>query len=218
MFAALLLILALSVPLSDAILCKTCVSFLDESEGDLLDLVLQYGISKGCAICGDLKSKLGQEVCGILCEIVGIEAFVKVLRAEDITPSYVCAELGSCPKNECNNECTLIEDVKITPPSGPIGTRFSVAVKIHAPVKSGTGSTVLSWNCPTSGPIGVEILTEGYAANQTVTFTHVIQTQEASCLYGPGVYNMTVLSCKYACTDLKGEVYSAAKAEFQITQ
>ncbi len=35
----------------------------------------KVGLSEGCSICGRLKSKLEQEVCSILCEIVGIGNF-----------------------------------------------------------------------------------------------------------------------------------------------
>jgi hypothetical protein len=49
----------------------------------------EVGISEGCSICGRLKSKLEQEVCGVLCEIVGIETFAKVLQGSDIDPIYV---------------------------------------------------------------------------------------------------------------------------------
>jgi hypothetical protein len=96
--------------------CKTCVAFMEDAEGELIDIILQglelesvfdflflifffffffffffneVGISEGCSICGRLKSKLEQEVCGVLCEIVGIETFAKVLQGSDIDPIYV---------------------------------------------------------------------------------------------------------------------------------
>jgi hypothetical protein len=65
---------------------------MDDAEGELIDIILQVrsflgrhlmlcqfkkkpvqvGISEGCGVCGRLKSKLEQEVCGVLCEIVGL--------------------------------------------------------------------------------------------------------------------------------------------------
>ena len=92
-------------------------------------------------------------------------------------------------------------------------------MRIHALNATGTGSTLLSWNCPTSGePVGVELLTEGYQKGQNATVTYVIKTQGQSCLYGPGVYNLTALSCRYACTDQHGIVYAAAKTSFTISE
>lgn len=201
----------------DAVLCRECVDFLDEAEGELLDLVIQYGISKGCAICGDLKSKPEQEVCGLLCEIVGIEAFVKILRSSDIDPIYVCSELGSCPRNTCVNDCTTIQSMTIVPPSGPLGTKFNVTVTIQALNNTGTGTTWMTWHCPTSGETGTKVLNTGFSRGSTIVVSQVIDTQQDACLYSPALYSVLAVNCAYDCTDPHGVVYAAQKASFQIT-
>ncbi len=191
---------------------------MDEAEGELIDILLQVGISEGCAVCGRLKSRLEQDVCGILCEIVGIEAFVHILQATDIDPVYVCSELIACPKNHCDHVgCTSITSVKVSPPSGPLGTVFNVSVFIHANNQTGTGTTLLEWKCPTSGMTGAPILNTGFRAGSNNVVSYKIDTRQDACLYSPQTYALTVASCSYDCTDLHGTVYAATQAQFTIT-
>ncbi len=199
--------------------CATCVAFMDDAEGELLDIVLQVGISEGCAVCGRLKNHLEQTVCGILCEIVGIEAFVKVLRQTDLDPIYVCSELLACPKNHCLQPgCTSINSVTVTPPSGPVGTVFNVTVVIQARNQTGTGVTVLEWKCPTTGMTGAPILNEGFRAKSINHITYRIDTRNDACLYAPATYALVVGSCAYDCQDQHGVVYAAVQSQFTITQ
>lgn len=100
-FAMLLVLFAAFIGQSHGIGCSVCVAFMDDFEGELLDLVLQIGISEGCHICSRISSRLGQEVCGALCEVVGIETFVHILQEKDIDPIYVCTEVS-------NPKCLLL--------------------------------------------------------------------------------------------------------------
>jgi hypothetical protein len=217
-FAVLLLLGSLTTPAA-SVGCDACVDFMQEFEGDLLDLVLQIGISEGCRICGHLSSKTGQEVCGVLCEIVGIEAFVHILEKVDDDPVYVCTELLACPRNHCVNNCTSIQSVAVNPSSGPIGTSFKVTVTLKAFQRTGTGTTWLSWKCPVGagGMTEAMILNTGFAAGSINKITYDIDTRNNQCLYSPQNYTVLALSCAYDCQDLHGEIYSAEKGQFVIT-
>lgn len=65
---------------------------------------------------------------------------------------------------------------------------------------------------------GAVILNTGFAAGSSNTVSYTIDTRQNQCLYTPQNYSVLALSCSYDCQDLHGEVYSAEKGFFVITQ
>ncbi|CAG2191832.1 unnamed protein product [Mytilus edulis] len=83
-------------------LCPTCVSFTGQAINTLLNLILQGGVVGTCgALCSALAQKTGSqalgEVCDLICDIAGIEEFIKLIEKADLDPIYFCEEMNLCP-------------------------------------------------------------------------------------------------------------------------
>merc|ERR1719239_1925200 len=70
-------------------LCPLCVQFTGEALNTLLNLILNGGVVGGCGtLCQALATKTGNqilgEVCNVLCDIVGVEEFVKLIEKADL--------------------------------------------------------------------------------------------------------------------------------------
>ena len=81
------------------------VEFAGEALQELLNLILNKAVVGSCGkLCSALVNathnpKLGTP-CTILCDLVGIKAFVNWIQKADLSPYYDCEELGVCKTND----------------------------------------------------------------------------------------------------------------------
>jgi len=124
--------------------CSSCVSFISQAIDQLLNIILNGGVIGSCAqLCGYLDNSLEEQVCNVLCDIVGIEAFIKLLSAADPDPIYICEELDQlCPIND--KASANITSLAVSPASGPAGTTFSISALYTVKNPIGTGQFVLA--------------------------------------------------------------------------
>merc|ERR1712166_515216 len=86
-------------PASSLKLCSPCIQLSEQGLNILLNEILNVGVVGGCnKLCSGLKKKGSQTVCNLICDVVGMKTFVKVLNSTDLDPIYFCEELGACPK------------------------------------------------------------------------------------------------------------------------
>lgn len=83
-------------------LCPTCINVADESINVLLNLILDTGILGSCqTLCTALAQKTGSEaagvICNIVCDVVGIEEFIKLIENADLDPIWYCEIAKACP-------------------------------------------------------------------------------------------------------------------------
>ena len=80
-------------------------------------------------------------VCNILCDIVGVDEFVKIIDRADLDPIYYCELLKSC-KIKDDGDAT-INNFQITPLSGPQGTTFKALLNYVSNNGTGTGEIAI---------------------------------------------------------------------------
>jgi hypothetical protein len=86
-------------------LCPTCINVAEESINILLNLILDTGIIGTCGtLCQALAQKTGSEligtICDLVCDVVGIEEFIKLLENSDLDPIWYCEIAKLCPGNK----------------------------------------------------------------------------------------------------------------------
>lgn len=82
--------------------CPACINVADESINVLLNLILDTGILGSCqTLCNALAQKTGSAaagvVCNLVCDVVGIEEFIKMIENADLDPIYYCELCKLCP-------------------------------------------------------------------------------------------------------------------------
>jgi hypothetical protein len=91
-------------------LCPTCINVADESINILLNLILDSGIIGTCGtLCSALAQKTGSQligtICDLVCDVVGIEEFIKLIEAADLDPIWYCEIAKLCPSNNIFSIC-----------------------------------------------------------------------------------------------------------------
>jgi hypothetical protein len=73
------------------------VSFISDALELLLNIIVQQGIQGDCSTyCGYLPLQTEAQICTILCEIVGIEAFIQLLTDADPDRKWITRFRRSC--------------------------------------------------------------------------------------------------------------------------
>lgn len=129
-------------------LCNLCIQMAVAGINALLNIILNSGVVGSCGeLCGQLPKSLEVEACNVVCDAVGIYGFIKAIEKADIDPIYFCellskADLDICPIQDCpagNPSCQKIQQLEVTPPTGPQGTDFKIAVVMNGTAPVGTG-------------------------------------------------------------------------------
>jgi|SaaInl4_150m_RNA_FD_contig_21_319677_length_850_multi_7_in_0_out_0_1 hypothetical protein len=202
-------------------LCPTCVSFATQSIDQLLNIILNAGVIGGCAdLCGYLPNKVEQTVCDLLCDYVGLELFIKLIKEADLDPIYLCELITVCPIHDCEGECITIDEINIVPPSGPAGTEFAIEMAFTVHNQTGTGEIVIDIFPPDGEPFGDGELTEGYAPGKYgIRFGLKTEPTEDEP-YSAGTYGVELGVCEGQCGSKHPHsyVYDVKKSSFQITE
>jgi len=128
-------------PVIDDKLCPTCVTFIADSINDLLNIIANVGISGTCIdVCNKLPDSLEIVICFMLCDLVGFEAFGKIIEAVDPDPIYICEQFGVCPFK--TNASVEVNSTTIMPTEGRQFTTFHVAFEYTVINETGTGEVM----------------------------------------------------------------------------
>merc|ERR1711916_216484 len=61
--------------------CATCVNFVEQALHELIEIIINGGVLGGCGdLCSKLSNHLEATICDLVCDVVGIEAFIKLLQ------------------------------------------------------------------------------------------------------------------------------------------
>jgi hypothetical protein len=212
-------------------LCPTCIKTAEESINILLNLILETGIIGSCGtLCTALAQKTGSSllgtVCDLVCDVFGIEEFIKALDNADLDPIWYCEIAKLCPVND--NGDAKISTFSVLPATGPKGTTFAIAFTYVSLNGTGTGELDIGIHCPDRIPLGTSFLLE---AKKAGTYTEKITvkaepdprcdpTQEPCEEWLPGTYNVTVQICNGECGSKHphSAIYDTAKGTFQLTK
>jgi hypothetical protein len=115
-------------PTSNVGLCSPCIQLSEQGLNVLLNEILNAGVIGGCnKLCSGLDKKGAKTACNIVCDVVGIKTFIKALNSTDLDPVYFCEKLGACPQPNPDAKAK-IDQVEVSPASGPSGTKFALEV------------------------------------------------------------------------------------------
>ncbi|KAH3844335.1 hypothetical protein DPMN_086593 [Dreissena polymorpha] len=209
--------------------CKMCIDFADQALNELLNIILQGGVIGGCAdLCNALASKTSPAigtVCNLLCDIVGIEEFIKIVQNADLDPIYYCELLPLCPIND--NGDAKFSVFEVNPTSGPQG-KFDIDFTYVSQNGTGTGEISIEIDTVDGIPLGQAFLHELAPAG---TFNGDIQLNaqpdpdcdpsQGPCeQWLPGDYTVKIAICNGECGSKHphSKVYDEAQATFTITQ
>merc|ERR1712110_426219 len=130
---------------ADVNLCPLCIQFTGQAINQLLNIILNAGVVGTCGtLCSALAQKTGSqllgEVCTILCDVEGVEEFVKLIQKADLDPIYFCELLKTCPI--VDNGDAVITSLSVSPKSGPQGQKI-IYVSYKSTNGTGTGEMVV---------------------------------------------------------------------------
>jgi len=186
---------------------------------DLIEIIANAGIGATCeVVCGELKNKVEQTVCGILCEIVGIDAFIHIIDAVDPDPIAICEELTVCAHS--TNASASINSLTVTPSAGPIGTTFSIQVVYQVKSAIGTGQAEVVIVPPDAFPFGgAENLYEQQPGAYGLKLSFQAQPSENEP-FTPGTYQCVAAICEGTCGSPHKWSYTLAQStkNFTITK
>jgi hypothetical protein len=208
-----------SLPKPDIDWCSTCISFMGQAIDQILNIVANVGIGGGCAdVCGYLPNRVEATVCDVLCEIVGIEAFVKLIDDVDPDPIFICEELSVCSVNM--DAKAKINSVTVNPPSGQQGGTFVITILFEITNHTGTGELAFNVLPPAGFPFGDgELLINTQPGSYKSQFQFQANPGQDEP-FMPGTYPIEVEICEGSCgSDHKfTKTLAKGSGSFKITQ
>jgi len=212
-------------------LCPTCINVAEQSINILLNLILDTGIIGTCGtLCQALAQKTGSQligtICDLVCDVVGIEEFIKLIENADLDPIWYCEIARLCPINDHGD--AKITKFSILPATGVQGTTFAIDFTYVSLNGTGTGEIDIDIRTPDHIPLGTGFLLEAkkagtYSERITVKAEPDPQcdpTQEPCEQWLPGTYNVTVQVCIGECGSKHphSAIYDTGRGSFQLTK
>eukprot|EP01087_Luapelamoeba_hula_P012746 TRINITY_DN358_c0_g1_i1.p1 TRINITY_DN358_c0_g1~~TRINITY_DN358_c0_g1_i1.p1 ORF type:complete len:257 (-),score=32.38 TRINITY_DN358_c0_g1_i1:65-790(-) len=211
---------SLKSPGADPAWCPTCVSFMDQSINQLLNIIANAGVLGGCEdLCSLLPTQVEATVCNLVCDVVGIEAFIDLVNDADPDPVWICEEVSICPINDAANATVL--SLTVSPLSGPQGTSFNALAVYKVGNTIGTGEVDFVVLPPDGFPFGAgELVVQQTPGSYSVRFGPISTQPSEQEPFSPGVYKVQVAVCEGSCGSSHSHSYtlSTRVAQFTITQ
>jgi len=198
--------------------CPECVDLMSQFIDQLLNAILNGGVIGSCgALCAIVPNQALSVVCDLICDYVGIEAFIDAINSTDPDPIYVCQEIDTCPTVDGGK--VVILSSSSHPAKGPQGTTFNIGMTYQILSPTGPGGLEIDVFPPADEPMSDFEFDEGQG-NGTYTVTWQLQTQPSeSESFSPGVYQVLLTVCEGDCTTIHewGGIYAQAAVNFTIT-
>merc|ERR1712032_906306 len=208
-----------------AALCSPCVQLSGQVLNILLNYILNAGVVGSCGkLCGNLKTKGEQTACNLICDIVGIKAFIKALDVTDLDPIYFCEEVHACPM-AADNASATIRKVIAQPLSVAKGDSIQLVVEVDVKVPSGVGEFRIGIDGPVTQPVSSSfLLPDGLPAGaQSLGVRLQIKDDETGdfpTIWNPGSYYFEFEVCQGECGSKHphSKVFGKKGANFTITE
>jgi hypothetical protein len=191
---------------------------MDQAIDQLLNIIANVGVVGGCAgLCSYLPNQILSAGCNMLCDVVGIEEFVKLVDDADPDPIWICEELALCTIND--NAKANMTALTVSPKSGQQGDTFNVFVTLQVTNAVGTGEIVFEVNPPQGDPFGDGGLVLNLAPG---LYRYQFQFQAEPSQDQPfvaGGYQVIAAVCEGSCGSTHSHSFTLAEREtgFQIT-
>lgn len=211
-------------------LCPLCVQFTGQAINQLLNIILNGAVVGSCgALCGALAQKTGNqalgEICNLLCDIEGVEEFIKLVQKADLDPIYFCELLKTCPIFDSGD--ATIDKITVDPASGPQGQK-TITISYTSKNGTGTGELGISIETVDGIPIGQRFLQEPLPAGSYNKTLNLKAEPDQNCdpTQGPcerwlaGNYTVVAEICNGECGSAHphSQVYDKNTGMFEITE
>merc|ERR1711916_157511 len=198
--------------------CPTCIQFMNDALNNLLGILQKGVVLGGCAeVCRKLPNSIEVTVCDLLCTVVGLEEFSKLVNDADPDPIWLCSELHACASRD--NAAANITALTSTPTSGQQGTTYDFEVTFKVINETGAGQMELAILPPDGLPFGDSQLIDNIKpGTYTSKFTLKTQPSEEEPFF-PGDYQVVIALCEGACGGKHSGEFTIAQSQtkFQIT-
>jgi len=200
-------------------MCNLCVTFMQNAINQLLQIILNGGVIGSCgALCGQLPDQLEQVACDLLCDYVGIEAFIDAINYEDPDPIYICQVLDTCPI--VSGGAVTITKSTVQPPTGHTGQTFNLVLNYQVTAPTSTGLIVVTIIPPANEgfPLGDGVFEEGQPIGQYNVAWQLPATPSENEAFGGGLYQVVFQVCSGDCTTSHpySGVYAQSVTSFTI--
>ncbi|KAI8505679.1 hypothetical protein Bbelb_168680 [Branchiostoma belcheri] len=189
----------------------------------------QVGVVGTCGeLCQALADKTGSQAlgvaCNLLCDIEGVQEFIKLIEKADLDPIYYCELLKQCTIKDDGD--AKITTLSVNPKSGPQGT-FIIDVEYVSKNGTGTGEMVIDIDTVDGIPLGQGFVLE---AQEAGTYGQKISlraepnpdcdpTQGPCESFQPGNYGVRIALCNGECGSKHphSQIYDQGMTNFTIT-
>jgi len=199
-------------------MCPTCFELMSDAVNDLLEEILNGGVLGSCDdLCSYLSNSIEQGVCNLVCDYVGIQAFIAAINVTDPDPIYVCQEIDLCPV--VNGGAVTTNSASVDPTKGSQGTTFTIYYTFTVTSPTGPGYVVCNIDCPDGGSVGGGEFSEGFAVGKYSISFQIQATPSEQESFGPGNYAVGIAVCEGDCTTDHpyGGIYAEGTTAFAIT-
>lgn len=204
--------------------CSPCVQLGREGIGILLNALVNTGVIGSCGkLCGHLPKQAEQEACTIACDLVGVQAFEKVLNHTDLDPIYFCESVKAC-KPGADSAKASIAGVKATPQSIAKGDTVQMECDVNVLNATGVGEFRLSIEGPVTEPLQQAFLLPDGIPVGTQAFSVKLTPQDTSgdspVTWQPGEYMFKFEVCQGECGSKHphSKVFGQASGTFTLTE
>eukprot|EP00437_Effrenium_voratum_P038994 CAMPEP_0181482320 /NCGR_PEP_ID=MMETSP1110-20121109/44785_1 /TAXON_ID=174948 /ORGANISM="Symbiodinium sp., Strain CCMP421" /LENGTH=223 /DNA_ID=CAMNT_0023607877 /DNA_START=35 /DNA_END=703 /DNA_ORIENTATION=- len=197
---------------SNVELCGFCVQTMGQLINTLLQVILNGGVLGSCNALCQYAAPFGQiamMACNLLCDYVGIEAFISLIKKADLNPIWMCEELRLCEIKDCpeGKECVAFTGSPgVQPPTPQLQAPFAFYTQYTVNQEVGAGEILFFLHtAPGSQPPVVEggNLVDKYPVgvyNMKVNIELKDNNQgDFPVIFRPGVYSMHTYLCNGQC-------------------
>jgi len=179
--------------------CNVCVQIMGEIINELLNIILNIGVIGSCAdVCRLLPNKYETDACDLICDYVGIDAFIHLIEYEDPDPIFFCEETKICPVT--TNGTAFTDNVYVAPTSGPAGTKFQIGFNYTVTSYTSSGGPNVVVVPPAGLPIGGSEFNEGQPPGTYLVVFSLDTTPSENEPFTPGDYGVELSLCAGDCS------------------
>jgi len=197
-------------------LCPECVELMNGFINELLNAILNGGVIGSCdALCQVVPNPALSFVCQVVCDYVGITAFIDAINITDPDPIFICQEIDICSVVE--NGAVSITSAFSTPQSGSLGTTFTIGMNYKVINATGPGLLSIVILPPDSGfPMSDAEFTDGQTPGEYQISWQIEALPSENEPFSSGVYKVGLAVCAGDCSTVHrwGGIYAEASTSF----
>lgn len=203
-------------------LCMPCVE-LGSGINTLSSYVLGAGAVGTCPnVCSNMPSKVGQLVCSITCDSVGVTAFMQALNRTGLDPIFFCEEVRACPRAP-SAAAAEVQPVWAEPQSVAKGGVVELLVKVEVASETGVGEFEVVVDGPVTAKVRQSFLVpNGFdqGTNLLGVKLTVVDDKSGAVVWSPGEYTFSFSVCQGMCGSEcpRTKVFGTQKGRFTLTE